>query len=43
MEAKFNPVMQKIYQQGAPTGPTDTGMRGEAPAADNQATVDDLD
>merc|ERR1712007_262718 len=43
MEAKFNPVMQKIYQQGAPTGPTENEMRGEAPAADNQATVDDLD
>jgi len=32
LEAKFNPIMQKIYQQGAPTGAAsdmpDTEMRG---------------
>jgi len=35
--------MQKIYQQEAPTGPTDD-MRGNAEAhAHEEATVDDLD
>jgi len=30
LEAKFNPIMQKIYQQSsAPTGPHDTHMRDE--------------
>jgi len=30
LEAKFNPIMQKIYQQsGAPTGPQDTHMRDD--------------
>jgi len=29
IEAKFNPIMQKIYQQGAPTGAADD-MRGNA-------------
>jgi len=28
LEAKFNPIMQKIYQQGAPTGAEE--MRGDA-------------
>jgi len=43
IEAKFNPIMQKIYQQGAPTGPADD-MRGNAEAhAHEEATVDDLD
>jgi len=28
LEAKFNPIMQKIYQQGAPTGAADSDMRG---------------
>ena len=43
LEAKFNPIMQKVYQQGAPTGPSD--MRGQAsqPSAPQEATVDDLD
>jgi len=31
IEAKFNPIMQKIYQQGAPTGPSDE-MRGNPDA-----------
>jgi len=43
IEAKFNPIMQKIYQQEAPTGPTDE-MRGNAGThAHEEATVDDLD
>jgi len=43
IEAKFNPIMQKIYQQEAPTGPTDD-MRGNAEAQTHtEATVDDLD
>jgi len=41
IEAKFNPIMQKIYQQDAPTGPSND-MRGNA-ATHEQATVDDLD
>jgi len=41
IEAKFNPIMQKIYQQEAPTGPSDD-MRGDS-ATHEQATVDDLD
>merc|ERR1712066_124565 len=28
LEAKFNPIMQKVYQQGAPTGAADSDMRG---------------
>ena len=32
IEAKFNPIMQKIYQQSAPTGPTED-MRGDPGAA----------
>jgi len=46
LEAKFNPIMQKIYQQaGAPTGAADTEMRGDAGqhSAPQEATVDDLD
>merc|ERR1711881_624120 len=46
LEAKFNPIMQKIYQQAsAPTGAADTEMRGDAGqhSAPQEATVDDLD
>jgi len=43
LEAKFNPIMQKIYQQGAPGGAE--AMRGGAQpsGAAQEATVDDLD
>merc|ERR1712018_1041748 len=43
LEAKFNPIMQKVHQQDAPTGPSD--MRGQAsqPSAPQEATVNDLD
>merc|ERR1712227_928339 len=45
IEAKFNPIMQKIYQQGAPTGPADNmrGDPGAAHAAPEEVPVDDLD
>ena len=45
IEAKFNPIMQKIYQQGAPTGPADDmrGDPGAAHAAPEEVPVDDLD
>merc|ERR1712107_803266 len=43
IEAKFNPIMQKIYQQGAPTGPADDmrGDPGAAHAAPEEVPVDD--
>lgn len=44
LEAKFNPIMQKIYQQGAPTGPTETRGDNDAQYSEApQATTDDLD
>merc|ERR1712173_366543 len=44
LEAKFNPIMQRIYQQsGAPNGPSDmregSGYQGDP----MEATADDLD
>jgi len=44
LEAKFNPIMQRIYQQsGAPNGPTgmDEGPRYQRDPM--EATADDLD
>ena len=43
IEAKFNPIMQKIYQQEAPTGPTDDMRDNAETHAHEEATVDDLD
>lgn len=46
LEAKFSPIMQRLYQQqGAPTGPSDTNMRGgnQYQSEPQGATVDDLD
>lgn len=43
LEAKFNPIMQKVYQQSAPTGPNND-IRGAAPESNIPETpVDDLD
>lgn len=43
LEAKFNPIMQKVYQQSAPTGPNND-MRGAAQESNIPETpVDDLD
>jgi len=44
-EAKFNPIMQRIYQSAAPNGPStdyDSRMNSE-PANETTANVDDLD
>lgn len=44
LEAKFNPIMQRIYQQnGAPNGPTNMQNGAEFTGAPQEATADDLD
>lgn len=45
LEAKFAPIMQRIYQQGAPGAPSgDSRMGGDAPTgASQEVPLDDLD
>jgi len=44
LEAKFNPIMQKVYQQSAPTGAADADMRaGAEHQSAPEADVHDLD